>query len=136
MSDEKEVAETKEIGLKLSGTLGSLAAQIVLGAASSIAFAILKSACVTNRQSSSVIGDSSLKPTNDETTLEESRKGASKTDATLAQDEVAGQKGKVDAAETNAKASTSDATASESGAQALKTKAGACDIQTKGMKLN
>ena len=46
------------------------------------------------------------------------------------------KKGKVDAAETNAKASTSEATASDSGASALKTKAGATDVATKGLKLN
>ncbi|MGN0902725.1 MAG: hypothetical protein ACI4M9_05505 [Succinivibrio sp.] len=135
MSDQND-KDTEQLGMKLSGLLGSLAGQMLLGAASGIAFAVLKSACVTNRHKSDITGDSSLKPINDETTLDESKKGAVKSDATLSQDEVAGQKGKLDAAETNAKASTTEATAAESGAQALKTKAGACDIQTKGLKLN
>ncbi|MGN0915674.1 MAG: hypothetical protein ACI4NE_04905 [Succinivibrio sp.] len=135
MSDQT-IKDSEKIGIQLAGALGSLASQILAGAASGIAFALLKSACVTNSHKSNITGDSSLKPTNDETTLDESKKGAMKSDATLSQDEVAGQKGKLDAAETNAKASTTEATAAESGAQALKTKAGACDIQTKGLKLN
>lgn len=136
MSNENEVTEAKSTGLQNSRDLGIIAAQIAVQAASDIAFAVIKAVSITNRNKSDVTGDTTLKPTSDETTLEQSKRQAAKTDAALSQDEVAGQKGKVDAAETNAKASTSEATAAESGAQALKTKAGACDIQTKGMKLN
>ncbi|MGN0903189.1 MAG: hypothetical protein ACI4M9_07880 [Succinivibrio sp.] len=136
MSEYTQEMDEKELLKKSTEILGELAAKLVEVAAAGIAMNILKSVTVTNSQKSTVAGDKTLRATNEETTLEESKVEAAKTDSSLAKDEVSGENGSVDALETNAKAATTEATAAEAGAQAVKTKAGACDIQTKGLKLN
>ena len=136
MGKEQQENDTKKYCAKAVTLLAKLAASLIAKNIASGALLAVKSVSSTNIHKFSVSGDSKMSPTNEETNLQESRQGASKTDAALSQDEVAAQKGKVDAAETNAKAATTEATAAEAGAQAMKTKAGACDIQTKGMKLN
>lgn len=136
MSENNLEEKVKKYATKAASELGKLAAFMIARKAANAALMALSDVTVTNIHKSDVTGDKKMSPTNEETILQESKHEGSKTEATLSQDEVAAQKGKVDATETNAKASTTEATAVESGAQAMKTKAGACDIQTKGMKMN
>ena len=136
MSEIKMNEEVKKYAAEAASLLGQLAASMVVVKGANAAMMALSVATTSNIHSSDVTGDKKMSPTNEETNLQESKHEGSKTEASLSQDEVAAQKGKVDATETNAKASTTEATAAESGAQAMKTKAGACDIQTKDMKMN
>lgn len=117
-------------------SLGKVAASLMLTKVVDAAHIVLTDVTTTNIHKNDVTGDKKMSPTNEETVLQESKQEGSKVDASLSQDEVAAQKGKVDACETNAKATTTEATAVDAGAQAMKTKAGACDIQTKAMKMN
>lgn len=110
--------------------------QIALSAVSSIATSILMSATVTNYEEKKLTGNKIVTPTNDETSLESRESTGVDNDSSLAKDDVAAQKGEIDAAETKGKAATTEATAADSGASALKTKAGATDIAAKGIKLN
>lgn len=110
--------------------------QIALSAVSSIATSILMSATVTNYEEKKLTGNKIVTPTNDETSLESRESTGVDNDSSLAKDDVAAQKGEIDAAETEGKAVTTEATAADSGASALKTKAGATDIAAKGIKLN
>lgn len=136
MSENNLEEKVKKYATKAASELGKLAASMIARKAANAALMALSDVTITNIHKSDVTGDKKMSPTNEETILQESKHEGSKIEATLSQDEVAAQKGKVDATETNAKASTTEATAVESGAQAMKTKAGACDIQTKGMKMN
>lgn len=136
MGKEQNDIDAKEFFAKTAAMIAKGATTLIVKNIANGILLGIKSISSTNIHKSTVAGDSKMSPTNEETNLQESRQGASKSDAALSQDEVAAQKGKVDAAETNAKAATTEATAAEAGAQAMKTKAGACDIQTKGMKLN
>lgn len=136
MSEIKVNENVKKYATEAASLLGQLAVSMVAIKGANAALMALSATTSTNIHRSDVTGDKKMSPTNEETNLQESKHEGAKTEATLSQDEVVAQKGKVDAAETNAKASTTEATASESGAQAMKTKAGACDIQTKAMKMN
>lgn len=130
--DEKNKAALKEYAANMAKISVGISATLV----ASIAMDIACSVATTNHTKKSVTGTKIMSPTEDKTVLQSQEKNGNKTGSNLSQDEVSGQKGKVDAAETNAKASTSEATASDSGASALKTKAGATDIATKALKLN
>ena len=90
---------------------------------------------VTNVNESDMSGDKELHPTKEDSSLQKGEANADRNNAALAKDDVNGQKGSVDAAETEAKANTAEATALESGASAVRTKAGASDIETKALKM-
>jgi hypothetical protein len=111
--------------------IGSLATAALVSAAG----AVLTKLMVTNYKISTLAGDKSMKPTDDEVTISKSETAGAETEGKLAQDKVAGTNGEIKANETEARAMTGEATAAESGASALRTKAGASDIETKALKM-
>ncbi|MDR2483788.1 MAG: hypothetical protein LBD55_00125 [Treponema sp.] len=124
--------ETKDAILKDVAPIigGAVAAMCVAAVAAEVTQLL-----ATNLKQSGLTGDSSIKPTDDETTVSKSEVAASETEGKVAQDKVAASEGEVLANETEARASTGEATAAESGASALRTKEGASDIETKALKM-
>lgn len=96
----------------------------------------LQSLLVSHYEKKTVSGNKIVVPTQEEIILESNEVKGSCTESSLANDEVAAQKGALDAAKTDAQAATTEATAMDTGASALKTKAGATDIATKALKIN
>jgi hypothetical protein len=121
----------KEILKEVGPIIGSAAAAGIVAAAGSALMGMM----AINYHSSTMTGDTSIKPTDDETTISKVEAAASETEGKIAQDKVAAVEGEVKASETEARASTGEATALESGASALRTKAGATDIETKALKM-
>ncbi|MDR2521622.1 MAG: hypothetical protein LBC72_03585 [Spirochaetaceae bacterium] len=108
----------------------SMAAGLVAAAGAAIAEMV-----ATNYHSSTMEGDTSIKPTDDETTISKVETAATETEGKVAQDKVAASEGEVKASETGASAVADEATALESGATAARTKAGAADVETKALKM-
>ncbi|MCQ2913921.1 MAG: hypothetical protein MJ247_01845 [Alphaproteobacteria bacterium] len=89
----------------------------------------------TNYQRKDLTGDIAVKPTDDDNTISKVEVAGNETEGKIAKDGVNGTEGKIKANETEALASTAEATAAETGATAARTKAGACDIETKALKM-
>ncbi|MBO4520667.1 MAG: hypothetical protein J5787_05620 [Alphaproteobacteria bacterium] len=97
--------------------------------------AAVKKLTATNYKRYDVTGDTNMKPSEKEVTINKSEASANETEGKLSKDGVSAQDGSIKASETEAKAATGEATAAESGAQALRTKAGASDIEVKALKI-
>jgi hypothetical protein len=120
-----------EVAAAVEPIVTSFAASALVAGASA---AILKLIAV-NTKTSTMAGDTEMKPTEDKVGISNVDVAASETEGKAAQDKVAGANGEVKAAETEARAATGEATAAESGASALRSKAGAADIETKALKM-
>lgn len=112
--------------------IGQVALQGVIAASG----ALLTKLLVTSMRKDSLQGTKSLHPTKDEVVLDKKEASAKENEAALSKDDVRGQQGTLDAAETDAQASKTDARAADTGASAMQTKAGAMDVATKAMKIN
>ncbi len=97
LSDE-ERAKIKGIAVNAVKAVAPLA----VGALAHIA---LRSATATNYKESDITGDKDMKPTEDKTALQQKESNGNKVEGNLSSYEVAGQDGKVNAAQTDAKAS-------------------------------
>ena len=124
--------ETKD---KIKAAVGPLVLSLGTGALFSAAAEIIKALVVTNVKESNLTGDSEMKPTGNDATVNKVETSAKDTDASLAKDEVKAKDGDLSATSTDAKALTTEATAVDSGAAAARTKAGAADIETKALKM-
>jgi len=120
---------------KIKAAVGPLVLSLGTAALFSAAADIIKSLVVTNVKESNLTGDTEMKPTGNDTTINKVETSAKDTDASLAKDEVKAKSGDLSAMNTDAMVTTGEATALESGATAARTKAGAADIETKALKM-
>lgn len=127
MADEQKIAVSEVV---------KVCSEITLNVAMALATNILMSMSITNYEEKKLTGNKVVTPTNDEISLESRESTGVDNDSSLAKDEVAIQKGGIDATETEGKAITTEATATETSTSAIQTKAGVTDIATKGIKLN
>jgi hypothetical protein len=126
--DDKAKAK---IAAAVAPLIGSLAtAGLVAGAT-----AIISKLTAVNMKSSTMAGDTEMKPTEDKVGLSNVDVAGMETEGKVMQDKVAGANGDVKGDQMEAKAMTGEATAMESGASALRGKAGAADIETKTLKM-
>jgi hypothetical protein len=127
LTDDMKTEILDEVGPIIAS---SMAAGLVAAAGA----AIIEMVAI-NYHSSTMAGDTSIKPTDDETTISKVETAATETEGKVAQDKVAASEGEVLANETEARAFTGEAVAAESGASAIRTKEGATDIETKALKM-
>jgi hypothetical protein len=121
----------KQIAEEVGPIIGSSMAAGLVAAAGA---AIMEMVAI-NYHSSTMAGDTSIKPTDDDTTISKVETAVTETEGKVAQDKVAATEGEVKASEVEARASSGEATALDSGATAARTKAGAADIETKALKM-
>jgi hypothetical protein len=126
-------AETKAAVLtEVTPLIASLGAGLAVAGVTAL---IAKQVAITMK-SSTMAGDTKMKPTDNDTSIGKSEASAKDNEASLARDEVKAKDGDLSAAQTDAKALTSDAKALDSGASAAQPKAGALDIKTKGLVMS
>jgi hypothetical protein len=127
LDDELKKQITEDVG----PIIGS---SIAAGLVTAVGAAIMEIVAV-NYHSRTMAGDSSIKPTDDDTTISKVETAVTETEGKVAQDKVAATEGEVKANEVEARASSGEATALDSGATAARTKVGAADIETKALKM-
>jgi hypothetical protein len=134
------MAEESSLDPQTEGAVKSAVSPQLVSIAATYGVALVGSAIAAliavNYKSSTMVGDTEIHPTSNETAISKVKTAASETDAGLAQDTVAGVNGEVKASETEARAMTGEATAVDSGAAAMRSKSGAFDSETKAIKMN